>query len=105
MLQPILTPGIYARSEATISSVLAAAEKLFLARNYAQVSIRDIAPQAVVAAGVLGVGQACLDASVDFARNRRKFGQRIGDFEMIQSDIVAIVADVEAARMLVYRAA
>ncbi len=58
-----------------------------------------------VAAGALGVGQACLDASVDFARNRRQFGQRIGDFGMIQSDIADMAADVEASRMLVYRAA
>lgn len=58
-----------------------------------------------VAAGALGVGQACLDASVEFARTRRQFGQRIGDFEMIQSVIANMAADVDAARMLVYRAA
>lgn len=58
-----------------------------------------------VAAGALGIGQACLDASVAFARARRQFGQRIGDFEMIQSVIANMAADVDAARMLVYRAA
>jgi alkylation response protein AidB-like acyl-CoA dehydrogenase len=58
-----------------------------------------------VAAGALGVAQACLDASVDFARTRRQFGQRIGDFEMIQAAIANMAADVDAARMLVYRAA
>lgn len=58
-----------------------------------------------VAAGALGVGQACLDASIAFARTRRQFGQRIGDFEMIQSVIANMAADVDAARMLVYRAA
>lgn len=58
-----------------------------------------------VAAGALGVGQACLDASVDFARTRRQFGQRIGNFEMIQSTLADMAADVEAARLLVYRAA
>lgn len=58
-----------------------------------------------VAAGALGVGQACLDASVEFARTRRQFGQRIGNFEMIQSVIANMAADVDAARMLVYRAA
>lgn len=58
-----------------------------------------------VAAGALGVGQACLDACIDFARTRRQFGQRIGNFEMIQSVIANMAADVEAARMLVYRAA
>jgi alkylation response protein AidB-like acyl-CoA dehydrogenase len=58
-----------------------------------------------VAAGALGVAQACLEASVDFARTRRQFGKRIGDFEMIQASIAEMAADVEAARMLVYRAA
>jgi butyryl-CoA dehydrogenase len=58
-----------------------------------------------VAAGAVGVGQACIDASVDFVRQRRQFGQRIGDFEMIQSSIAIMVADIEAARLLVYKAA
>ena len=58
-----------------------------------------------VAAGALGVGQACLDACVAFAQTRRQFGQRIGNFEMIQSTLADMAADVEAARLLVYRAA
>ena len=58
-----------------------------------------------VAAGALGVAQACLDASVDFARTRRQFGKRIGDFEMIQANLADMAADVEAARLLVYHAA
>ncbi|HYN88911.1 MAG TPA: acyl-CoA dehydrogenase family protein, partial [Ardenticatenaceae bacterium] len=58
-----------------------------------------------VAAGAVGVGQACLDACVEFARTRRQFGQRIGDFEMIQEVIANMSADVEAARLLTYRAA
>lgn len=58
-----------------------------------------------VAAGAVGLAQACLDASVDFVRQRRQFGQRIGDFQMIQATIADMVAEVEAARLLVYRAA
>jgi alkylation response protein AidB-like acyl-CoA dehydrogenase len=58
-----------------------------------------------VAAGAVGVGQACLDASLDFARTRRQFGQRIGDFEMIQAALSEMAADIEAARLLTYRAA
>jgi butyryl-CoA dehydrogenase len=58
-----------------------------------------------VAAGALGVAQACLDACVDFARNRRQFGKRIADFQMIQASIADMSADVDAARLLVYRAA
>ncbi|MDX1437605.1 MAG: acyl-CoA dehydrogenase family protein, partial [Anaerolineales bacterium] len=38
-----------------------------------------------VAAGAVGIAQACLDASVDFVRRRRQFGKRIGDFQMIQA--------------------
>ncbi|MBI3243404.1 MAG: acyl-CoA dehydrogenase family protein [Chloroflexi bacterium] len=58
-----------------------------------------------VAAGALGVAQACLDACVDFARTRRQFGQRIGNFEMIQATLADMAADVDATRLLVYRAA
>ena len=58
-----------------------------------------------VAAGALGVLQACLDASVDFARRRRQFGRRIGDFEMIQAALADMAADLSAARLLVREAA
>jgi alkylation response protein AidB-like acyl-CoA dehydrogenase len=58
-----------------------------------------------VAAGAVGILQACVDACVDFARQRRQFGQRVGDFQMIQERIANMVADLEAARWLTYRAA
>jgi alkylation response protein AidB-like acyl-CoA dehydrogenase len=58
-----------------------------------------------VAAGAVGVAQACLDASVAFARERRQFGQRVGDFQMIQAALADMAADVEAARQLTLRAA
>jgi alkylation response protein AidB-like acyl-CoA dehydrogenase len=58
-----------------------------------------------VAAGAVGVGQACLDACVDYARTRRQFGQRLGDFEMIQAALADMAADIDAARLLTYHAA
>jgi alkylation response protein AidB-like acyl-CoA dehydrogenase len=58
-----------------------------------------------VAAGAVGLGQACLDACIDFARTRRQFGQRIGDFQQVQASLANMAADVEAARLLTYRAA
>jgi alkylation response protein AidB-like acyl-CoA dehydrogenase len=58
-----------------------------------------------VAAGAVGVGQACLDACIAFARQRRQFGQRIADFQMIQAALADMAADIEAARLLVYHAA
>jgi alkylation response protein AidB-like acyl-CoA dehydrogenase len=58
-----------------------------------------------VAAGAVGVAQACLDASIEFTKNRRQFGKRIADFQQIQANLADMAADVEAARLLVYRAA
>jgi len=58
-----------------------------------------------VAAGALGIAQACLDACIDYTTQRHQFGQRIADFQMIQATLANMAADVEAARLLVYRAA
>lgn len=58
-----------------------------------------------VAAGAVGLGQACLDAALDFAADRRAFGQTIGGFQMIQSALADMSAELDAARLLVHRAA
>ncbi|HEX6350247.1 MAG TPA: acyl-CoA dehydrogenase family protein [Candidatus Dormibacteraeota bacterium] len=58
-----------------------------------------------VASGAVGIHQACLDACVDFARTRRQFGQRIGDFGMIQGALADMKAELDASRLLARRAA
>jgi butyryl-CoA dehydrogenase len=58
-----------------------------------------------VAAGALGIAQACLDACISYTTQRRQFGQRIADFQMIQATLADMASDVEATRLLVYRAA
>lgn len=58
-----------------------------------------------VAAGALGVHQACLDACVSFVRTRKQFGARLGDFEMVQAVIAEMKTSLEASRYLVYNAA
>jgi alkylation response protein AidB-like acyl-CoA dehydrogenase len=58
-----------------------------------------------VAAGAVGVAQACLDACVAYTKERRQFGKRIADFEMVQAALADMAADVEAARLLTYKAA
>jgi butyryl-CoA dehydrogenase len=58
-----------------------------------------------VAAGAVGIGQACLDACIAFTRDRHAFGQRIADFQMVQATIADMAVDVEAARLLTWRAA
>ena len=58
-----------------------------------------------VAAGAVGIAQACLDASIAYTTQRRQFNRRIADFEMVQATLADMAAGVEAARLLVYRAA
>lgn len=58
-----------------------------------------------VSSGGLGVAQACLDASVKYARDRIQFGRPIGEYQMVKAIIADMVAHVEAARYLVRRAA
>ena len=58
-----------------------------------------------VAAGAVGVNQACIDISTKYAMEREAFGQKIGEFQMIQHMIADMAADCEAGRFLVLRAA
>jgi len=57
------------------------------------------------AAGAVGVAQACLDVSVRYCRERKQFGKPIGEFQMNQDMIAQMSAEIEAARLLVYKAA
>jgi len=58
-----------------------------------------------VAAGAVGVHQACLDEVVQFARTRRQFGRRIGDFQLYQGDVADMATRLEASRQLCEHAA
>jgi glutaryl-CoA dehydrogenase (non-decarboxylating) len=57
------------------------------------------------AAGAVGVAQACLDISLKYCNERKQFGKPIGDFQMNQDMIAQMSAEIEAARLLVYKAA
>jgi len=57
------------------------------------------------AAGAVGVAQACLDLSLKYCNERKQFGKPIGEFQMNQDMIVQMSAEIEAARLLVYKAA
>jgi short-chain 2-methylacyl-CoA dehydrogenase len=58
-----------------------------------------------VAAMGVGLAQGALDESLAYAKERRAFGQPISKFQAIQAKIADISAQIEAARLLVYRAA
>lgn len=54
--------------------------------------------------GCVGLGRACLEATFDYARKRRQFGQPIGDFQLVQRMIARMMTDVHSARLLCERA-
>jgi hypothetical protein len=58
-----------------------------------------------IAAQATGILAACLDASVKFAKERVAFGKPIGAYEGISFKIAQMSMDLDAARLLVYRAA
>jgi glutaryl-CoA dehydrogenase (non-decarboxylating) len=57
------------------------------------------------AAGAVGVAQACLDAVTSYCKERQQFGKPIGEFQMNQDMIAQIASEIEAARLMVYKAA
>ena len=58
-----------------------------------------------IAAQATGILAACLDESATFARERSAFGRFIGAFEGVSFKIAQMAMDLDAARLLVYRAA
>ena len=58
-----------------------------------------------IAAQALGIAQAALDASVAYAKERVQFGKPIADLQAIQWMIADMATEIDAARLLVYRAA
>ena len=58
-----------------------------------------------IAAQATGILAACLDASITFAKDRQAFGKPVGAFEGISFKLARMAMDLEAARLLTYRAA
>jgi len=57
--------------------------------------------RAVLGGIPVGIMAECLDRSLEYARTREQFGQKIGQFELIQAKLADMYADLEAARWLV----
>ena len=58
-----------------------------------------------IAAQALGIAEAAYAASLDYARQREAFGQKIGEFQGISFKLADMKTRIEAARLLVYNAA
>lgn len=51
----------------------------------------------------IGISQACLDASLEYARTRKQFGKPIGSFQLIQEKIAEMATALELARTFAYK--
>lgn len=58
-----------------------------------------------IAALAVGIGQAGLDAAVDYAGTRKQFGKQIAEFQGVQWLLADMAKDIEASRLLVHSAA
>jgi short/branched chain acyl-CoA dehydrogenase len=66
--------------------------------------ILDIGRIGVAAMGV-GLAQGALDEALKYAKERKAFGQSISKFQSIQAKLADIATEIEAARLLTYKAA
>ncbi len=58
-----------------------------------------------IAAQMLGLADGALGHALKYARERKQFGKRIGDFQGVQFDLAEMATQVEAGRLMVYNAA
>jgi isovaleryl-CoA dehydrogenase len=61
--------------------------------------------RAVLAAGPLGIMQACLDVVLPYVRERKQFGRPIGGFQLMQAKIADMIVSMNTARAYVYTVA
>jgi isovaleryl-CoA dehydrogenase len=61
--------------------------------------------RAVLAAGPLGIMQACMDVVVPYVHERRQFGQPIGEFQLMQGKLADMYTTMNAAKAYVYAVA
>jgi butyryl-CoA dehydrogenase len=61
--------------------------------------------RAGIAAQAVGIGRACLEDSLAYAQEREAFGQKIAEFQAIQWKLADMATEIDAARLLTWRAA
>jgi len=61
--------------------------------------------RAILAAGSVGIMQACLDVAVPYTRERRQFGEPIGSFQLVQGKLADMYAATGACRAFAYEVA
>jgi isovaleryl-CoA dehydrogenase len=61
--------------------------------------------RAVLAAGPLGIMQACMDVVMPYIHERRQFGRPIGEFQLVQGKVADMYVEMNAAKAYVYAVA
>src|SRR5215207_6247474 len=61
--------------------------------------------RAVLAAGPLGIMQACLDIVLPYVHERKQFGKAIGEFQLVQGKVADMYVEMNAAKAYVYAVA
>jgi len=61
--------------------------------------------RAIVAAMALGIGEAALELALKYSKQRHQFGNAICNFQLIKSKLADMYTEIEAAKLMVYRAA
>jgi alkylation response protein AidB-like acyl-CoA dehydrogenase len=56
-------------------------------------------------AGCVGIAQGCLDAAVEYTKQRTQFGRPVASFQLVQELLADIAVETDAARLMVWRAA
>jgi acyl-CoA dehydrogenase len=61
--------------------------------------------RASVGAAACGMARRALDESVSYAKSRQQFGKKLAEHQLIQEKLADMATEMDAARLLVYRAA
>lgn len=119
LVVPVSTPGVTIRELSTIAYwSTATCEVAFddvhlgpdavlgeVDRGWEQIVHSLDMEKVLIAAAGVGLGQAALDDATSYARQRHAFGRPIGAFQAIQHNLARSSAEIDAARLLTYKAA
>lgn len=91
----------------TFESVRVPAENLLGTRGAGFKQFLEILDGGRIGVAAMGVGlaQGALDQALKYAKERRAFGQSISKFQIIQAKLADLATEIEAARLLTYKAA
>ena len=71
-----------------------------------KVMMRGLDVERVVVAGMaLGIGEAALELALKYSKQRRQFGEKICNFQLVKAKLADMYTQLEASRYLIYRAA